>query len=373
MYRLKKIYNYLNDRFVLWKNRCLNFSQKRHIRSFISKCIMFKYLVFPFGKKVYVLGTPDYTNMGDSAITLAETEFIRKSLMISPKRIKELTNAEYFKYRKTVKKVIRKKSLICGVGGGNMGNYWYNEELFRYELINDFSDNPIVIFPQTIFYTNDDEGEKAEEKSADYYGKCRHLTIVAREQISYHKMRTLYKNSNILLTPDIVLSADRDFWGVKPNKRKGILLCLRTDTEKMISDEDVQKITNYLCENNYGYQTTDMYSDCQLINRYNRYECVKAKMEEFVYAELVITDRLHAMIFSIITQTPCIVLDNCNYKIKGTYEWIKYLPYIRYISQVENIEKHIEDLLNMKNCQFDSRPLAVHFEKLAEVLKDYAC
>jgi pyruvyl transferase EpsI len=43
----------------------------------------------------------------------------------------------------------------------------------------------------------------------------------------------------------------------------------------------------------------------------------------FSASELVVTDRLHGMVFSYITNTPCIVFPNNNHKIKGTYEWIK--------------------------------------------------
>ena len=42
----------------------------------------------------------------------------------------------------------------------------------------------------------------------------------------------------------------------------------------------------------------------------NREQLLKQKIEEFQSAELVITDRLHGMIFSVITGTPCIAFDN---------------------------------------------------------------
>lgn len=41
------------------------------------------------------------------------------------------------------------------------------------------------------------------------------------------------------------------------------------------------------------------------------------KYIKFRECELVITDRIHGMIFAAITGTPCIALS--NYKIKGTY------------------------------------------------------
>ena len=44
------------------------------------------------------------------------------------------------------------------------------------------------------------------------------------------------------------------------------------------------------------------------------------KFKDFQKSELVITDRLHGMIFCYITKTPCIVMPNNNHKILMTYE-----------------------------------------------------
>ena len=62
-------------------------------------------------------------------------------------------------------------------------------------------------------------------------------------------------------------------------------------------------------------------------------------MQEFCDAKLVITDRLHGMIFAAISETPCIVFSNYNHKVGGTYEWIKQLPYIRYVENMGEAKK----------------------------------
>ena len=61
------------------------------------------------------------------------------------------------------------------------------------------------------------------------------------------------------------------------------------------------------------------------------------KWNELAGAELLICDRLHAMIFALITHTPCICLDNVSKKVSGTYEWIKEAPYIRMVNSVDDI------------------------------------
>ncbi len=61
-------------------------------------------------------------------------------------------------------------------------------------------------------------------------------------------------------------------------------------------------------------------------------KCFK-KWNEFSSVQLVVTDRLHGMVFSAITGTPCIALDNISHKVYGAYQWLSYLPYLRFLQQ----------------------------------------
>ncbi|MEE1057035.1 MAG: polysaccharide pyruvyl transferase family protein [Acutalibacteraceae bacterium] len=351
LFPLRKFHGSLHDKLVAAKHKINNW----------------KYFSFPIGKKVYVIGTPEYKNLGDSAIAIAEMKFL-ESCGIPSNRIKEITVPEYNQDYEQLVKCIGCKNFICGIGGGNMGNQWYDEELFRYKFMEDLPHNPLVIFPQTIHYTDNDEGKTAEEKSIQIYNERYGLTLVAREEKSNEIMKTLYPKTDILLTPDIVLSATMETFGVTPHNRNGVLLCMRSDAEKTLTDEDRMYIEEYLKNNSYEYRKTDMYSDYD-VNKYNRADCVRSKMNEFTKAELVITDRLHGMIFSAITGTPCVVFSNYNHKVSGTYKWISYLPYIKYVEDIKDVERYAPELISMKNCQFDNLPLKPYFDKFAEVVK----
>ena len=93
-------------------------------------------------------------------------------------------------------------------------------------------------------------------------------------------------------------------------------------------------------------------------------------MQEFADSELVITDRLHGMVFAALTGTPCIVFSNYNHKVKGTYDWISYLPYIKYVESLEEAKKCIPELIAMENTCYDSKPLQSYYNKLIEVIKN---
>ena len=75
---------------------------------------------------------------------------------------------------------------------------------------------------------------------------------------------------------------------------------------------------------------------------------VEGKLSEFSTASLVITDRLHGMIFAAITETPCIVLNSLSHKIRGCYEWISNLDYIRFADSIDEVPSIIEELQLVK-------------------------
>ena len=339
------------------------FLKKESLKKFLRLWLHFRVNAKP---KFIVVGSPTHTNLGDSTITISQINFLNK---IDPAIdcIKELTLSEYNNNRDIYRKVISPKSVICGVGGGNMGNQWPEEELFRHELIKDFPNNPIIIFPQTIFYL-DGKNDGIKEESIKLYNNHPNLTLVAREQKSFEIMKELYPNCKVLLVPDIVLSSSKNDFGVITSERKGVLLCLRSDAERKINDFETDKIIEYLDSQKLDFRKTDMYSDCE-VTKENRAECVRKKMQEFCRAKLVITDRLHGMIFAALSETPALVLGNYNHKVSGSFEWIKSLPYIKYADSVEEVLTEIPKMLKIQGCTYDNSVLSSYFDLLAEEVK----
>ena len=313
-----------------------------------------------------IVGTPDHENIGDSAIACAEAAFLQKMGFDTV----EITTNEYRLNPMLLSPGVVSDSLICFHGGGNMGNQWHREELFRHEVIQKLPRNPIVIFPQTLYYTPDAEGAQKEQASVAAYNGRGRLTMVVREQTSFDKMRQLYPNIHVMLIPDIVLSADMDTFGAKPHTRNGVLLCMRADVERSMTDEDRRSIEQQLEQKGLPFRYTDMMGS-HTVTKENRLVSVREKMEEFTRARLVITDRLHGMVFAAITGTPCIVFSNYNHKVRGTYEWIQNLDYIHFADSVSEVSDNCSRLYGLQNCKFDNRALQPYYEKLAEVMKNY--
>ncbi len=312
-------------------------------------------------KDAILLGTPDHNNIGDSAIVTAEIEFLRRC----GKETLELTVKEYPRYRELLKRilVLKRNQIIYWHGGGNMGDQWFKEELFRREVLCELKNHRQVIFPQTIYYSNTEEGIREKEASRAVYNRKSGLVLVAREKQSYEIMKELYPDAQILLSPDIVLSSSMESFGVIPEKRSGVLMCLRNDPEKSVSDESWDCLGNYFIDMGWECRKTDMYAK-GAVTKDKRRDCIREKMQEFCGAKLVVTDRLHGMVFAALTGTPCIVFGNYNHKVYGTYEWISYLPYIKYVESVEEAEQCFPELISLENCRYDGEPLTPYFEKL---------
>lgn len=200
------------------------------------------------------------------------------------------------------------------------------------------------------------------EKDIEIYSKAKKLTICTREKKTYELAKKIHLKSKVILIPDIVLYLKKS----KPYKnKKGILLCIRNDVESKFSKEQKKEIENIARKYNSSIKYTDT-----VINTYVRPNERKSqlgkKIKEFKKAELIITDRLHGMIFARIANTKCIAIGNYNYKVKGVYEWIKNEKNIIYVENIEEIEKNIKELIKAENKDKDENIV----EKF-DILKKY--
>lgn len=311
-------------------------------------------------KVVFLLQTPTHTNIGDHAIAQAQINFIK--LNFSEYVLFEINQAFIDEFCEKFVKVLKPSDLIALHGGGNMGDQYLNEELPRRKVVSTFLNNKIIVFPQTMFFTNTEHGKKQLITTKSVFSKHPELTLISRELISFELMKREFPENSILLTPDIVLSMNMS---TPIFKREGVLLVLRNDVEKMLTDSDKSKIIEISNKNSKKVTITDMHHDRNVYSEKQRREVLRNKFAEFKQAEVVVTDRLHGMIFAAITETPCIAFSNYNQKVSGTYEWIKQLNYIKFVDLNADINLEMQKMLTLKEkTKFDSLNLSKEFEKI---------
>ena len=312
------------------------------------------------GRCFFLLDTPAHGNLGDQAIAAAEIAFLRDRFPDTP--IIEITqDTAICASAGSLKKLIGKEDVILLSGGGNMGTLWEGEDLVRYRVLRLFPNNRVVLFPQSVFFDDTRKGQKALRVSQKKYGKHKCFSMTARDVYSYELMKTYYPQCVIHLAPDIVLYLDRQ----EPRARRdGALLVLRNDFEKKLSDTAVSDIERLIRSytGNIRYTDTVLKGVNDILDAARREMLVGALLDEFRKAKLVITDRLHGMVFAAITATPCVVLPNGYHKIKGLYKWVADLPYIRYAETPEDTAVHIGELWRLDACGYDNRELSKHFD-----------
>ena len=297
-------------------------------------------------KKFFLMGVPHHGNIGDSAIAVAEEEILKK--FVHNYELLQFPEKDLCEYVKEHINIVNDEDIILLHGGGNMGDLYSYMEKGRRFIIETFPNNKIIIFPQTIFYNNRYE----LEKSSEIYNSHKSLIIMAREQKSYDIMKKYYNNCKIHLTPDIVLTMKRIF----DLKREKPLLVLRSDKEKGLSEFAQNKIEELLKRIYGSFNVTDTHlghDDFDMKGEV-RANILDEKFKQFNSSKLVITDRLHGMIFAAITETPCVALDSGTHKTVESYKWLKDLGYIEFCNDINSLEEKIKKVTSCKSIHYDN-------------------
>ena len=325
--------------FIKIIHKILNYIEKKGIYNFY----------YPFSKdiygylykeelnknKIFLLMEPEYGNVGDQAIAYATEEYIKD--YFPEYSLIRVTEKNTFKHMKTLQRICKADDIIFLQGGGNMGSLYPQIERLRRFCIKCFPNNTIVSMPTTATYTNDKLGNREFNKSLKVYNEHKKLILLAREKYTYEFLNKNYKQAKCLLVPDIV------FYLADKIKNNGIdrtceMLCIRKEKESILSSDERNKIIRNIINifpNGFIYDTEIK----RTVDEGIRDLEVISMLNQFKRAKIVITDRMHGMIFAAITGTPCVVLKSLDKKILGTYQWLKDIKSIKLIesSTIEEI------------------------------------
>lgn len=359
-YILKYMFHYINPYYAL---KIIDRLSKLKINIILVKNLLV-YILSIVNKKYILLDTPTHGNLGDHAITIAEEDFISK-LDIG---FSELVADKIDNHEKIYSKITPSDKIILIHGGGFIGDIWKNEEERLKRILSSFYRNKIIIFPQTVSFKVNTEKEQAFfNESKKIYSSHKNLELFVRERQSYNFMKNNMPNVKVEMVPDIVISFSPD---IRPAVRKGIVLCFRKDREKLLTNSQINEVNQILKKK---YEFADMRITDTVINKMiqpkDRQKEVYDKLKEFASAELVVTDRLHGMIFAAITNTPCIAFGNTSGKVKGVYEWIKDNDYIFYANSMSEFEKYLDCIDVNKTYRFNINNINKNFEPLRKAVR----
>lgn len=316
--------------------------------------------IFKAGKvQAILLNTPLHGNIGDHAIAVAEKE------LLSSMGIRVLDFPWAKRHYNVLAKLTPKDKTILIHGGGYIGDLWLNEEKKLEKILQAFTHHRVIIMPQTVHFDLETvEGREFFEGVKQIFSAHPSLTVFLRERISYEFMKKYMPEVHVELVPDIVMMLQQP--DVKLS-RSGVLVCLRNDIEKTMTDEN-KRVMLALLHNKYDIITQSDMVESRSIGPEEREYRVQLKLREVAASELVITDRLHGMIFAAVTETPCIVVNSRSHKIKGCYEWLINMGYIRFLDDSNHIPEVIEEL-NAVKPRYDRDAIIHEMEPLYRLLK----
>jgi len=295
----------------------------------------FEEMVESQSEHVIVLGAPAHSNLGDQAQsyciqTIIEEQFPQKKVFVFEGNI---LRKNYYFLLYLIRSSIRENDIILIHSGYHCTDLFLKEELLNEKIIELFQNKKLLFLPQTVFFKN----EQLMKKSAEIYNTHPNVTIMCRDEISFAYAKTLYTNCKLMLYPDIVTSliGRRKY----NNKRKGILVCLRKlgSVESQFSEDKKEKLISDLSLiDTVSVTDTDSPVHWKII-REKRSEIIEKELEYYAQFKVIITDRYHGMIFSLISNTPVVVVGSTDHKLSSGIKWFPTNIY-KSISFTENID-----------------------------------
>lgn len=310
-------------------------------------------------KKFIIFATPQYGNLGDQALKFGEINFVRKYF-----KDYEIVLVPYGELGQLnqLKKIATKDDIFALQAGGNIGTLYPAIDEIQRKAIEIVKDQNIIIFPQTLFYSNNQDGKKLLKKTKDLYESCANLNIFVRDRTSYELATKNFNVHSINLMPDMALSLNYNRF----NERNGAMLLLRSDSEKLLAPEEFNFILNRLEKKFSSITQRDMHLYRDIPEKDAKNEVLK-QLDLISRSEIVITDRLHGMLFAALTSTPCVVIKSMSPKMRGVYEWIKENKYITFISDLNELDEGIDRVIRAKN-NFDNKQIIAAFRQMSKII-----
>lgn len=299
-------------------------------------------------KRNFILfGIPNHPNLGDQAIVIAEQKFIKENFRnINLIMIAETDTASFLR---SVKSAITDDDVIMYHGGGNIGSLYPLSERNRRFLLKKMRQHRIVIFPQSIFFEDNLVGKYEQWLSRSAYNQHSKLVLTVRENYSLARAQDIFSKTQCILVPDIVFSLVGTLQEKATDElHRQVLLALRDDEESCLTASFKTELSEMLGRYFKTVSTTDtMAQGVDTIDDTNRMSLLNEKWATFSKADLVVTDRLHGMLFSILTGRPCLVFANNNHKIESTIStWLQDAPSVKLVTpdSVTSVENQLKKM-----------------------------
>lgn len=298
--------------------------------------IIIKLFLSRSGNKAYLLGSPSHSNMGDQAQTYCIQKWILNNYQNYTVEILPYYPAYSSPYSaikifiRAFKKIVKKNDLLFFHSGYHLTDLYAVKDLYC-EVIENFPDHKIIIFPQTLNFKD----PKELERVSSIFNNHKDVVLLCRDEVSYETAKQYFAGCRLYLYPDVVTSL---IGKLKfDNKREGILFCMRNDVESHYNPEQIKELRSRFPNVNTELSDTTIGSKYTSIRK-EREKYLMNMLNDFSKYQCTITDRYHGTIFSLIAATPVIVIASADHKLSSGVKWFpqsfnKYVYYARNLDE----------------------------------------
>ena len=264
---------------------------------------------------IFLFCAPTHSNLGDQAQLMCWLKLF-KEWYPNYEVITVSTKYRDFYTLRLIRDVIKRNDKIF-IHSGYLIFDPHPELPFILDVIRAFYDHPITILPQTINLM----GEWYRRIVARQFTAHTNLTLICRDEISLKYAEELFPNIKLKLMPDVVtfLIGDKDFVYDNYN-RNGIMLCVRNDREKLYTSDQIDIFKKRFKGLKVDQSDTTINLPIWVWEK-KRELLIRDVIEQFSHYKVIITDRYHGTIFSLIANTPVIVLSSTDHKLSSGVNW----------------------------------------------------
>lgn len=291
---------------------------------------------------VIVFGAPSHSNMGDQAQSYCIEQWFTKSY---PEKRVVIFETDFFnrnakRFIQQLQKRLKKEDMLVLHSGYHTTDLYMQEENMQRMIVKAFPNKKIIILPQTIYYASEEEKKKARK----IYNSHQHIILMCRDEVSYTTAQKMFPNCKLLLYPDIVTTM---IGKMEPNfQRSGILMCMRDDQEAFYTKEAMEKLRRELLEIDKVDRTDTTLRIPVREIRNRRKEILESLWKEYSNYRVVVTDRYHGTIFSLIAQTPVLVISSTDHKLKSGVKWFpdSFCPYVKFVENIVDVPAEVSKI-----------------------------
>jgi pyruvyl transferase EpsO len=269
------------------------------------------------GRDVALLDFPMHPNVGDAAIWLGEIAWLAKAGK-AVRYCSSLGNLDAARLDR-----VAGDAPILLHGGGNFGDIWLHHQMFRERVIASFPGRRIVQLPQSIHFRSTaraDETARIIERHPDF-------VLLVRDVPSLEFARGKFQCES-RLAPDAAFNIGPRQAGVPVFD---VLALLRTDDERFLSPDDagagLVPVEDWLGESRLHSRAAAAFGvvsgavhgpDRARLARFNAVASARVRrgLGQLARGRVIVTDRLHGHILSVLLGRPQALLDNEYGKIQ---------------------------------------------------------